>query len=153
MTNILNTLIKNNLTISFVESMTGGLLSYELVRLYNASKVYKEGFVLYSNEAKSKYLNIDLNYIENNGVVSREVAGLMAQNLKEITGADITVSITGYSSGHEPNKAFIGVMIHNLLYVEDIEFYPEDKREQNIKLTVKKAIKMLKEILKNHVAI
>src|SRR5690606_20025745 len=114
------TLIKNNLTISFVESMTGGLLSYELVRLYNASKVYKEGFVLYSNEAKSKYLNIDLNYIENNGVVSKEVAGLMAQNLKEITGADITVSITGYASGHEPNKAFIGVMIHNLLYVEDI---------------------------------
>lgn len=143
-----NYLTKTNQTISFAESMTGGRLSYELVKFQGASKIFKEGFVLYSDEAKVRTLKIDQKDIDEYGVVSHQIASLMATQLQKITGADFAVSVTGYASGKDKNMAYVGVLYKGLLYVDDIIFYPEDSREQNIKTTVRKAVKMLHEIIK-----
>jgi nicotinamide-nucleotide amidase len=148
MKNILDYLINKGEMISFAESMTGGRISAEFVKHKNASRAYNVGFVVYSNEAKIKHLDIPETVINEFGVVSNEVAGLMAQNLHIKTGADLCISVTGYADSQDPNIAYIGVYYNRLLYVESIVFYPEDSREQNIKLTVKKSVKMLKEILK-----
>lgn len=143
-----NYLTKTNQTISFAESMTGGRLSYELVKFQGASKIFKEGFVLYSDEAKVRTLKIDQKDIDEYGVVSHEIASLMATQLQKITGADFAVSVTGYASGKDKNMAYVAVLHKGLLYVDDIVFYPEDSREQNIKTTVRKVVKMLHEIIK-----
>lgn len=143
-----NYLTKTNQTISFAESMTGGRLSYELVKFQGASKIFKEGFVLYSDEAKVRTLKMDQKDIDKYGVVSHEIASLMATQLQKITGADFAVSVTGYASGKDKNMAYVGVLHKGLLYVDDIVFYPEDSREQNIKTTVRKVVKMLHEIIK-----
>lgn len=148
-----NHLTKTNQTISFAESMTGGRLSYELVKFQGASKIFKEGFVLYSDEAKVRTLKIDQNEIDEHGVVSHHIASLMATQLHKITGADFSVSVTGYASGRDNNMAYVGILHKNMLYVDDIVFYPEDSREQNIQTTVRKVIKMLHEIIKSKVAI
>lgn len=153
MKHVLNHLTKTNQTISFAESMTGGRLSYELVKFQGASKVYKEGYVLYSDEAKVKVLDIKQSDIDTYGVVSKEIAELMAKQLRQVTGADFSVAITGYASGKESNLAYISIIHEDLLYTDDIIFYPENSREQNIQLTVRKVVKMLHEIIKSKVAI
>lgn len=145
---VLNHLTENNQTITFAESMTGGRLSYELVKFQGASKVFKEGFILYSDEAKVRTLKIDQKEIDEHGVVSHHIASLMATNLHKITGADFAVAITGYASGKDNNMAYVAIINDGKLYVDDIVFYPENSREQNIKTTVRKVIKMLHEIIK-----
>ena len=153
MKHVLNYLTKTNQTISFAESMTGGRLSYELVKFQGASKVYKEGYVLYSDAAKVKVLGIKQSDIETYGVVSKEIAELMAKQLRTYTGADFSVAITGYASGKDNNLAFISIIHNDLLYTDDIVFFAENSREQNIQLTVRKVVKMLHEIIKTKVAI
>ena len=145
---VLNHLTENNQTITFAESMTGGRLSYELVKFQGASKVFKEGFILYSDEAKVRTLKIDQKEIDEHGVVSHHIASLMATQLHKITGADFAVAITGYASGKDNNMAYVAIINDGKLYVDDIVFYPENSREQNIKTTVRKVIKMLHEIIK-----
>jgi PncC family amidohydrolase len=149
MKHVLNHLTKTNQTISFAESMTGGRLSYELVKFPGASKVYKEGYVLYSDEAKIKTLDIKQSDIDTYGVASKEIAELMAKQLRELTGADYSVAITGFASGRDENLAFISIIHNDLLYTDDIVFFPENTREQNIQLTVRKVVKMLHEIIKS----
>lgn len=150
---VLNYLTKTNQTITFAESMTGGRLSYELVKFQGASKVFKEGYILYSDEAKVKTLEMKQEDIDAHGVVSHHIASVMATQLHKITGASFSVAITGYASGKDKNMAYIAIIHENLLYVDEIEFFAENGREQNIKITVKKVIKMLHEIIKTKVAI
>lgn len=52
---IVNKLTERNLTISFAESCTGGMLAAALTEIPGASKVLRQSYVTYSNEAKSKY--------------------------------------------------------------------------------------------------
>ena len=48
-------------TISFAESLTGGLLSGLLTEISGSSKIFKGSIVCYSNESKINVLNIDKN--------------------------------------------------------------------------------------------
>ena len=52
--NVFSKLLDNGLTIAFAESMTGGALTYELVRFPNASKVVIGSIIAYHKQLKSK---------------------------------------------------------------------------------------------------
>lgn len=88
-------LIEKNVTISFAESITGGLLAKYITDCPGSSKVLKESYITYANEIKTKILNVDSDIINKYGVVSREVAKEMALGLKNITNSYINVSTTG----------------------------------------------------------
>lgn len=88
-------LVKKGLTIAFAESMTGGALTYEMVKNPGASKVIKGSIVAYSNEQKMNLLQISKTDIDSYPVVSKEIASLMAKRIKKITGSSIGVGITG----------------------------------------------------------
>lgn len=92
---IVEMLMEKQLTIAVAESCTGGLLSSRLVQVPGVSSVYLNGFVTYANEAKEKWLNVDPELLRNHGAVSKEVAEAMAKGVKEVSGTDIGVSITG----------------------------------------------------------
>ena len=81
--------------IATAESCSGGLLSSTLVNVSGASSVFLEGIVTYSYESKLNRLNIDVNRLMEFGAVSEEIAHDMAFNLEKLTGADITVGVTG----------------------------------------------------------
>lgn len=85
------------LTIGFVESMTGGLLSHQFVKNKHASTCLKGSLVVYSNQMKTNILGIDQIDIEKFGVVSAEIAKQMALKTVPILKADIIVSVTGNS--------------------------------------------------------
>lgn len=88
-------LSENNLTISSVESCTGGLLSSKLTDVSGSSAYIKLNLVTYANEAKMRMLNVNEATLNNFGAVSEECAFEMAKGLYELTKSDICVSTTG----------------------------------------------------------
>ena len=98
---IVKQLIENNLTISTMESCTGGGIANEITNISGASAVLKECFVTYCNEAKVKH-GVPGVLIEEFTVYSPEVAIAMAKATKEQTGSDIGIGVTGQLGRIDP---------------------------------------------------
>lgn len=88
-------LVSRNLTVTTAESCTGGLVAASLVNADGISKVFKEGYITYSNEAKHKLLGVKTETLESFGAVSRETAIEMAEGVAKAAGADISIAVTG----------------------------------------------------------
>lgn len=106
---------EKNMKIGLAESCTAGLISKRITDTPGASSVFDCGIVSYANEIKEKLLEVPHEAIEKNGVVSREVACLMAKGALKISGADIALSVTGIA-GPDPSErgkpaglAFVGL--------------------------------------------
>jgi len=88
-------LLKRGQSLALAESCTGGLISQRITRIAGSSAYYLGGAVTYSNEAKVRFLGVNPTTLENHGAVSRETALEMSQGIREKTGADIGLSVTG----------------------------------------------------------
>lgn len=77
------------------ESCTGGLLAARLTDRPGASTWMKGGVVAYSNEAKSQFLDVPENLLENEGAVSEAVAIALAEGARQRFGAEVGIGITG----------------------------------------------------------
>ena len=55
---LLNKFIIKNISLSTAESCTGGLLAYSFIKNKDSSKVFKGGYITYSNEMKVKELKV-----------------------------------------------------------------------------------------------
>ncbi|MCM8789578.1 MAG: CinA family protein [Candidatus Omnitrophica bacterium] len=99
-------LLKRKLTVSVAESCTGGILSNFLTYSPGSSKYFVSGIVAYSNEAKARLLSIPRRVIAKNGAVSKQVALLMAKNVRKIAQTDFGIGVTGIAgpSGATPEK-------------------------------------------------
>ena len=86
---------KKKLRISFAESCTGGLLSSTITAVSGSSKVFTLGLVAYSNQSKTKVLNVPKNIIRKYGSVSKQVCLAMVKNISKIGKTNMSVSITG----------------------------------------------------------
>lgn len=84
-----------NLTVATAESCTGGMIGATLTSIPGISSHYGYGFVTYSNEAKQKLIDVNLQTLELYGAVSSQVAMEMAEGTLRVSGADIAVSATG----------------------------------------------------------
>ena len=116
---IINKLIKKNISISVVESCSGGLISYTLVKHDGVSKIFSTGLICYSNKSKIKYLSISKKILDKFGAVSLNVAEEMINNLYIQERTKITISTTGIAgpNGGTNKKAiglvFIGIKFKN----------------------------------------
>ncbi|MEW8957478.1 competence/damage-inducible protein A [Clostridium sp.] len=88
-------LVDKELKIGVAESCTGGLLASMLISYPGISKVFLEGAVTYSNEAKMRTLGVKKETLERFGAVSEETAKEMAEGIAKRCIANIGVSITG----------------------------------------------------------
>lgn len=88
------------------ESCTGGLVARLVARVPGASDVFVEGFVTYSNQAKTRRLAVPAALIEAHGAVSAEVARAMAEGARRGALVDLAVSCTGIAGpgGATPGK-------------------------------------------------
>ena len=87
--------INKNLIITTAESCTGGMISSAIVHINGSSKIFKSSVIVYSNDMKSKLLNIPNDLITKNGAVSEIIAFKMAKNSLEILNADLSIAVTG----------------------------------------------------------
>ena len=93
--NLLKKCILKNITISTVESCTGGMLASSIVHNSGSSKIFEQGLITYSNLAKNKELKISIEIIKKYGAVSDIVAEKMLKGILNKTKSSIGVSITG----------------------------------------------------------
>jgi len=88
-------LAKKSMTLATAESCTGGLIGHRLTQISGSSAYFKEGFLVYSNEAKISRLGVKQQILMDYGAVSEPVARSMAECVCRITKADIGLSVTG----------------------------------------------------------
>ena len=115
---ILNKLIMKNISISTAESCTGGLLAYNFIKNRDSSKVFKGGYIAYSNEMKIKELKVKKVTLKKNGAVSYQVAEEMIEGLYKKNKTKICISTTGIAGpgGSTQSKPvgliYIGIRIN-----------------------------------------
>lgn len=92
---VVDLLLANRLTVSTVESCTGGMVAARLINVPGVSEVFKSGHITYSNKAKRKIVSVKRSDLEKYGAVSEKVAKDMAKGAAVLTKADVVVSVTG----------------------------------------------------------
>jgi nicotinamide-nucleotide amidase len=99
-------LVEKQQTLALAESCTGGYISHRVTRVAGSSAYYYGGAVTYSDEAKIRFLGVRPDTLEEHGAVSRETALEMSAGIKQRTGADVGLSVTGVAgpAGGSPAK-------------------------------------------------
>lgn len=92
---VVDLLKEEKLTLTTVESCTGGLLCGRIVNVAGASDVLKQGLVTYSNRAKRKLIGVKKSTLKEHGAVSEKTAIEMVKGGSFVTGSDVCVSVTG----------------------------------------------------------
>jgi len=94
------------LTFAAAESCTGGLLLSRLTDIPGSSAYVAGGAVLYSNDMKVALAGVPAELIAAHGAVSEPVAVALAEGIRERSGADVAVGITGIAGpgGGTPQK-------------------------------------------------
>lgn len=92
---VFDLLLKSKKTVATAESCTGGLLAKRVTDLPGSSAIFQMGLVTYSDQAKESLLHVSGELLKEHGAVSPEVARAMAENMRELSGADFAVGITG----------------------------------------------------------
>jgi len=97
---------EKRIKIAVAESCTGGLVGKRITEVPGASSVFDCGVCTYSNEMKTRLLNVKAETLERYGAVSKETAIEMAQGVRKFAGADIGLSVTGIAGpdGGTPEK-------------------------------------------------
>ena len=115
---IVDILIRNNLKISFAESITGGMLASAITDISGASKVIESSYVTYSNDSKNKNLNVSKETLKEFGAISENTAYEMAKGVKEKSLANIGVSTTG-EAGPNSSETEVGNVFTCIYFGED----------------------------------
>lgn len=146
-------LSERGLKIAISESCTGGLICHRITNVSGSSNYFQAGFVTYSNDSKSKFLGVDEATLREKGAVSEEVAKLMAEGVRRVTGCDIGLSVTGIAGplGGTPEKpvglVFIGLSTRDLVVVRRFKF--DGERLEIKDKAAKEALKLLLDYLEN----
>ena len=98
-------LLAKGITISCCESCTGGLLAKSLTDIPGISKVFDRGIATYSWNAKMEELGVKRETLEKYTAESPEVAREMAEGLREKTGSELCISITGIAGPDDIDEA------------------------------------------------
>ena len=95
-----------NMTLSLAESCTGGAMAARLVSWPGASQYFLGSIVAYSNELKTKILQVPEAVLQEYGAVSAETAVAMAEGVRALTKSTYSIAITGIAgpSGGTPEK-------------------------------------------------
>ncbi|MBP0978947.1 MAG: CinA family protein [Oscillospiraceae bacterium] len=94
-------LIEKGLTITTMESATGGQIASLITDTEGSSAVLKGAFVTYCNEAKIMQ-GVPAETIERYSVYSEETAAAMADACARKYGADIGIGVTGTMGNTDP---------------------------------------------------
>ena len=122
-------LAERGLTLAAMESCTGGLLASTVTDVPGASQYFKGSLVTYATEVKS-LAGVSARLIEEHGVVSAEVAGAMAQAVREALDADVGVGITGVAgpgpqNGIPAGTVYAGVAMNGTVESTVMRFPPD----------------------------
>ncbi|MBP5483884.1 MAG: CinA family nicotinamide mononucleotide deamidase-related protein, partial [Bacteroidales bacterium] len=101
-------------TLSAAESCTGGEIAHLITSVPGSSAYFLGSVTSYAVPVKESVLGVPSRVIEENGVVSSQVAAAMAEGVRRLTGSDYAVATTGLAGpsgdGQNPvGTVWIGV--------------------------------------------
>lgn len=142
-------LLKNNMTISFAESCTGGMLASTLINVSGSSNVINESYVTYSEEAKMRILGVSKETLNKYTVYSSEVAEEMAEGLKKVTHANVCASVTGKAEDESGIcKCDYCIIVNDSKVLENVSF--QGSRNQVRTMQTKRIMNRIIEILRGY---
>ncbi len=155
MKEIIQKLIKENKTISTMESCTGGFIANEITNITGSSLVFKFGAVTYSNEYKEK-LGVSKDIIEKYSVYSKETAKEMSKKISDYTNSDYGIGVTGKLNKKDPNnkegkdnEVFISIYEKKTKkYIEKNVLITSDERKKAKQEVYEVVLSLLKEVIK-----
>ncbi len=149
MKELIEILKDKNLSISSVESFTGGLFASTITSIPGASKVYQGSLITYATTVKKDILKID-QVINEFGVISKECAQAMAHQGLEIFDTNLCVSFTGNAGPEVMENKVVGLAYMAIAYEEKIFVYEDrydlERNELRLK-AIDDAIKRIKEVI------
>jgi len=86
---------RKGLTLSLAESCTGGLVAKLVTDVAGSSEYFLEGAVTYADAAKIRVLGVSPALLAEHGAVSSEMAMAMATGMRNNSGSDIALAVTG----------------------------------------------------------
>lgn len=98
---------QRGLQVATAESCTGGGIAEAITRIAGSSAWFGQGWVTYSNAAKTAQLGVPRMLLDAHGAVSREVVVAMAEGARQRADADWAVAVSGIAgpdggSGEKP---------------------------------------------------
>ena len=142
---------KQDLSIASVESFTVGAFANAIGSISGISQVYRGSLVSYQSCIKRDVLHIDQKVIDTYGVVSNEVAGLMAIQGKEMFSSDICISFTGNAGPTAMEGKPVGLVYIGIAFLDKIQTYcfelsgtRESIKKQAVIIGTEKILEILK---------
>ena len=135
-------------TLALAESCTGGLIAAQITAMAGSSGYFRGGVVAYSNDLKERLLGVEATTLAEFGAVSRETARAMAIGVREVSGADYGLAVTGIAgpSGGTQEKP-VGTVCFGLAWaggVKDLRVQFRGERWQVQEAAAHQALDMLR---------
>ena len=148
---VINKIRKSGLTISFAESCSGGNIAAEVIKISGVSDIFMGGVVTYSDKAKIDVLKLTKQDINKFGVVSENIAFLMAKNSKELFKTSLSLATTGnvgpLSSDNRSKvgEIYICLILHEKVFHKKLCL--KSNRVENINKLVFEAFSLIDAVL------
>jgi nicotinamide-nucleotide amidase len=115
-------------TLATAESCTGGLIASRITDVAGSSEYFLQGVVVYSNQAKRDLLGVSTETLANFGAVSEQTVREMCAGIKRLSGADLTLAISGIAgpgggSAEKPvGLVYLGLYDGHNYFIEEFRF-------------------------------
>lgn len=148
---IVDMLKERDITLTAVESCTGGLFAARIVNVPGASDVFKQSYVTYSNKSKHRVVGVQKSSLKSHGAVSEKVAKEMAKGGAATAKADACIAITGIAGpdGGTVEKpvglVYVSCFLNGKTTVQEFRF--TGSRKKNRDSSVMKALILLRKMM------
>lgn len=105
---LIRALVSRGETVAAAESLTGGLVTAQLVQVPGASAAVRGGIVTYASDLKASLLGVDADLLASGGAVQSEVARQMAVGVRRVLGASYGLGTTGVAGPTEQDGQPVG---------------------------------------------
>lgn len=150
MERLVDLLIKRKITISAMESITGGLFTARLTEYSGVSSILLGTLVTYTDQIKVDLGKIDESIIKKYGAISQQTAQAMAINCQKLFKSRIAISFTGNAGPLAQEDKPVGLVFSAIVYDQSLYEF-EDRlngsrfkiRNDIINLTVERLLVIL----------
>lgn len=141
-------LTTHKLTLSLVESCTGGIIAHKLTTIPGSSNYLIGSFVAYANEFKTNIIGVSSKTIEKFGAVSEETVVELVSNVRNMCKTDYAIATTGIAgpTGATADKpvGLVWVAVANSYTVKTKKLQLTNLREINIPMAATLALNELR---------
>ncbi len=142
-------LTEKKATLAVAESCTGGLISHMLTNIPGSSKYFLLSGITYSNDAKTKMLDVSPEVLKRFGAVHEKTAKKMAEGVRRIAGATYGLAVTGIAGpGGGTDDKPVGTVCIGLAGTRSARgfrfYFPFNNRSRTKKIFAMKALDILR---------